>query len=74
MNLQSKNALFKTSSDFTDINKMRINLLVLSALVLASIGCTGSQEIVEPNRDDFNAGEVKTYTTVGGGEEDTADD
>ena len=53
---------------------MRINLLVLSALVLASIGCTSSQEIVEPNRDDFNAGEVKTYTTVGGDEEDTADD
>ena len=53
---------------------MRINLLVLSALVLASIGCTGSQEIAEPNRDDFNAGEVKTYTTVGGDKEDTADD
>lgn len=47
------------------------NLLILSALALASIGCVGSQEIVEPNRDDFNAGEAQTYTTVGGDEDRT---
>ena len=65
--------LLKTNSDFTKMNKMKTNLLVLSALVLASIGCTGSQEIVAPNRDDFNTGEVKTYTSVGGGEDRTED-
>ena len=40
---------------------MKKNLLLLCALALASIavGCTGSQDIVEPDRDNFNTEPMK---------------
>jgi len=39
---------------------MKKYLLLFCAFVLAlvSVGCSGSQEIVEPNRDNFNTGPV----------------
>ena len=57
------------------MNKMKIILLVLmlSAMALASVGCTGSQEIVEPSRDDFYVGEVQTHRISSGGENSTKD-
>ena len=50
------------------MNKMKIILpvLVVSVIALASVGCTGSQEIVEPSRDDFYVGEVQTHRISGG--------
>lgn len=43
------------------MNAMKKNLLLLCALALASIavGCTGSQDIVEPDRDNFNTEPMK---------------
>ena len=41
---------------------MKKTALLLLVLALASTGCSGSQEIVEPSREDFITGEVKTYT------------
>ena len=66
---------FENSSNFTKMNKMKIILLVLmlSAIALASVGCTGSQEIVEPSRDDFYVGEVQTHRISSGGENSTKD-
>jgi len=39
--------------------KRRLLLLLVLALAPISVGCTGSQEIVEPSRDSFNAGEAE---------------
>ena len=41
------------------MSAMKKTMLLLLFLTLASAGC-GSQEISEPNRDDFVSGEVKT--------------
>ena len=46
---------------------LKLKLLVLLSLVSVSIGCSG-KKIVEPNRDDFISGEVKTM--IGPPEED----
>ena len=46
---------------------LKLKLLVLLSLVSVSIGCSG-EKIVEPNRDDFISGEVKTM--IGLPEED----
>jgi len=45
--------------DILKMSAMKKTMLLLLFLTLASAGC-GSQEIVEPNRDDFVSGEVKT--------------
>ena len=34
-------------------------LLLLLSLASFSIGCSGSQDIVEPSRENFNTGEVE---------------
>ncbi len=41
--------------------KIKLLLILLCLFGLASVGCTGSQEIVEPSRDSLNKGEVE-YT------------
>ena len=33
-------------------------LLLLLSLASFSIGCSGSQDVVEPSRENFNTGEV----------------
>ena len=45
--------------DILKKSQMKKTMLLLLFLTLASAGC-GSQEITEPNRDDFISGEVKT--------------
>lgn len=37
---------------------MKKIILLLIMLTSISIGCVGSQEVVEPNRDNLNTGEV----------------
>ena len=51
---------------------MKKTALLLLVLALASAGCSGSQEIQEPSRDDFISGEVKTM--IGPMAEDPSDD
>ena len=52
------------------MNTIKKKWLLLCALSLAlmSVGCTGSQDIVEPSRDNFNDGEVelRTLSSAGG--------
>ena len=45
-------------------NKMKTKLLILLCLfgLVVSVGCPGSQDIVEPSRDSLNKGKVE-YTT-----------
>ncbi len=53
--------------------KRIVLLSLLPTLALISIGCTGSQEIVEPSRENFNTGEVKVHelgSPKGSGAED----
>ena len=45
--------------DILKMSAMKKTMLLLLFLTLVSAGC-GSQEIVEPNRDNFVSGEVKT--------------
>jgi len=41
------------------MNMIKIKLLILLCLFgLVTLGCTGSQDIVEPSRDSLNKGEV----------------
>ena len=51
------------------MNTMKKKWLLLCALSLAlmSVGCTGSQDIVEPSRDKFNDGEVELRTLSSAG-------
>ena len=39
----------------------KITLLLLLTLAAISIGCTGSQEVVEPSRENFNTGDVTVH-------------
>ena len=50
------------------MNKIKFNLLVLvlSAIALASVGCSDSQEVVAPNPDDFYTGEVQSNRSTSG--------
>ena len=44
---------------FRDEQMKKITLLLLLlSLASFSIGCSGSQDIVEPSRENFNTGEV----------------
>ena len=45
--------------DILKMSAMKKTMLLLLFLTLALAGC-GSEEISEPNRDDFVSGEVKT--------------
>ncbi|QDS99278.1 hypothetical protein HG15A2_26000 [Adhaeretor mobilis] len=40
---------------------MRRIILPLLTLASLSIGCTGSQEVVVPSRENFNTGEVTVH-------------
>lgn len=40
---------------------MKKVILLLLALAPVSIGCTGSQEVVVPSRENFNTGEVTVH-------------
>ena len=39
----------------------KITLLLLLTLAVIAIGCTGSQEVVEPSRENFNTGDVTVH-------------
>lgn len=58
LNLSLKNDIFNIMM-MSVKKKRRLLLLLVLALAPISVGCTGSQEIVEPSRDSFNAGEVE---------------
>lgn len=57
LNLSLKNNIFNIM--MMSVKKKRRLLLFVLALAPISVGCTGAQEIVEPSRDNFNAGEVE---------------
>ena len=42
-------------------SKTLLTLLLLLTLAAISIGYTGSQEVVEPSRENFNAGDVTVH-------------
>lgn len=68
--LQEANRVW--SFDVYKMSVMKKTALLLLVLALASAGCSGSQEIQEPSRDDFISGEVKTM--IGPMAEDPSDD
>lgn len=48
---------------FVKINvQIKLLLILLFLCGLVSVGCTGSQEIVEPSRDSLNKGKVEYIT------------
>ena len=55
---------FRESCNTIKMNTIKKKWLRLCALSLAlmSVGCTGSNDMVEPNRDNFNDGEVELRT------------